>query len=175
MELLFVLLLSVFRVFDVHFFYRNSESSIAMRAHGNGVRGLASPDRGGTQDRKVNGSHHHQNHHNNNHSSKNHHLINDNNNGSASSDSKKGGSSSGSDAIPVVWPPKFVIALTNKEKEEDFLAIKGSKLPQRPKKRAKFIQRTLNVSFLINFLAINPALFRFSFFSFFFCKVELLV
>lgn len=120
---------------------RNSDSSIAMRAHGNGVRGLASPDRGGAQDRKVNG-----NHHINNHSSKNHHHTNDNNNGSASSDSKKGGgSSSGSDAIPVVWPPKFVIALTNKEKEEDFLAIKGSKLPQRPKKRAKFIQRTLNL------------------------------
>lgn len=60
-------------------------------------------------------------------------------------DSKKGGSSSGSDAIPSVWPPKFVIALTNKEKEEDFIAFKGSKLPQRPKKRAKFIQRTLNL------------------------------
>ncbi|KAH0994276.1 hypothetical protein GBA52_018140 [Prunus armeniaca] len=60
-----------------------------------------------------------------------------------------GGSSSGSgDAAlvpPMVWPPKFVIALTNKEKEEDFMAIKGSKLPQRPKKRAKFIQRTLNL------------------------------
>nr|GEZ48548.1 transmembrane protein 185-like [Tanacetum cinerariifolium] len=40
----------------------------------------------------------------------------------------------------MVWPPKFAIGLTNKEKEEDFLAIEGSKLPQRPKKRAKFIQ-----------------------------------
>nr|GLL41825.1 filaggrin-2-like isoform X2 [Ipomoea trifida] len=46
-----------------------------------------------------------------------------------SHESKKGGLSSGSDAIPVVWPPKFVIALTNKEKEDDFMAIKGSKLP----------------------------------------------
>uniref|UniRef100_A0A6V7QSH4 DUF1639 domain-containing protein n=1 Tax=Ananas comosus var. bracteatus TaxID=296719 RepID=A0A6V7QSH4_ANACO len=44
----------------------------------------------------------------------------------------------------AVWP-KFAIALTNKEKEEDFLAFKGSKLPQRPKKRAKIIQRTLNL------------------------------
>ncbi|CAN6588728.1 unnamed protein product [Malus baccata var. baccata] len=64
-------------------------------------------------------------------------------------DSKKGGTSSGSGEAaagpPMVWPPKFVIALTNKEKEEDFMAIKGSKLPQRPKKRAKFIQRTLNL------------------------------
>ncbi|EPS65347.1 hypothetical protein M569_09426, partial [Genlisea aurea] len=55
---------------------------------------------------------------------------------------KKSGSSSGGDA--PAWLPKFVISLTNKEKEEDFMAIKGSKLPQRPKKRAKFIQRTLN-------------------------------
>ncbi|OIV96400.1 hypothetical protein TanjilG_09827 [Lupinus angustifolius] len=76
-------------------------------------------------------------------------LFNDNNKLVASSDtahdSKKGGSPSGSgDGAPPVWPPKFVIALTNKEKEEDFLAIKGSKLPQRPKKRAKLVQRTLN-------------------------------
>jgi hypothetical protein len=75
---------------------------------------------------------------------------------------KGGGSSSGGSGEappppPAVWPPKFVIALTNKEKEEDFFVFKGSKLPQRPKKRAKFIQRTLNVrpfsflSFLFEF------------------------
>lgn len=52
------------------------------------------------------------------------------------------GSSSGSEA--PVWP-KFTIGLTNKEKEADFLVIKGTKLPQRPKKRAKFVQRTLNL------------------------------
>eukprot|EP00249_Psilotum_nudum_P022677 c28606_g1_i5 orf=947-1675(+) len=40
--------------------------------------------------------------------------------------------------------PKFIIALSRKEKEEDFLAIKGSKLPPRPKKRAKHIQRVLH-------------------------------
>ncbi|KAL3498571.1 hypothetical protein ACH5RR_041303 [Cinchona calisaya] len=58
-----------------------------------------------------------------------------------------GGASCGIDGmIEAVWPPpNFVIGLTNKEKEEDFLAIKGSKLPQKPKKRAKFIQRTLNL------------------------------
>lgn len=101
------------------------------------VRGIASPDRGAHDKRGTHNNH-----------------LNDNNNNSKSAassdtahDSKKGGSPSGSgDAAPPVWPPKFVIALTNKEKEEDFLAIKGSKLPQRPKKRAKFIQRTLNVS-----------------------------
>lgn len=65
---------------------------------------------------------------------------------SASEEEKKNGgvgSSSGSEG--AVWP-KFAIALTNKEKEEDFLVFKGSKLPQRPKKRAKLIQRTINVS-----------------------------
>ncbi|KAL0452903.1 UNVERIFIED_CONTAM: hypothetical protein Slati_1268400 [Sesamum latifolium] len=42
----------------------------------------------------------------------------------------------------MVWP-KVCIALSSKEKEEDFMAMKGCKLPQRPKKRAKLIQRTL--------------------------------
>ncbi|WCJ43629.1 hypothetical protein M5689_024358 [Euphorbia peplus] len=41
-----------------------------------------------------------------------------------------------------VWP-KLYISLSSKEKEEDFLAMKGCKLPQRPKKRAKIIQRSL--------------------------------
>lgn len=44
-----------------------------------------------------------------------------------------------------VWP-KLLIALSSKEKEEDFMAMKGCKLPQRPKKRAKLIQKTLLVS-----------------------------
>lgn len=122
--------------------FRNTEGSGAMRGtQTNGsVRGIASPERVGHEKR---GTHTHHNEHNNN----------NNNKSAASSDNaldgkKGGGSSSGSgDATPSVWPPKFVIALTNKEKEEDFMAIKGSKLPQRPKKRAKLIQRTLNVSF----------------------------
>lgn len=42
----------------------------------------------------------------------------------------------------VAWP-KLYVALSSKEKEEDFLAMKGCKLPQRPKKRAKVIQRTI--------------------------------
>ncbi|KAF7830485.1 AAC-rich mRNA [Senna tora] len=113
-----------------------------MRGQSNGgVRGITSPDRGAHDKRGTHA------HHTNNH----HHHHNDNTKSGASSetahDSKKGGSPSGSGdaAAPPVWPPKFVISLTNKEKEEDFLAIKGSKLPQRPKKRAKFIQRTLNL------------------------------
>lgn len=45
------------------------------------------------------------------------------------------------------WP-RIYIALSRKEKEDDFLAMKGTKLPQRPKKRAKNIDRTLQVYFI---------------------------
>ncbi|XP_068653491.1 uncharacterized protein [Aristolochia californica] len=117
-----------------HRVLRNSESSAAMKGPSNGVLG-ASPER---VEVRMNNSN------------------NGNAGGSGSSETahdKKGtGSSSGSEA--TVWP-KFTMALTNKEKEEDFWAIKGSKLPQRPKKRSKFIQRTLNV---LN--KSNPKVFR---------------
>ncbi|KAJ8770130.1 hypothetical protein K2173_011225 [Erythroxylum novogranatense] len=42
----------------------------------------------------------------------------------------------------LFWPRLF-ITLSNKEKEEDFMAMKGCKPPQRPKKRAKMIQKTI--------------------------------
>jgi hypothetical protein len=41
--------------------------------------------------------------------------------------------------------PRFFIALSNKEKEEDFMAMKGCKLPQRPRKRPKLMQKCLLV------------------------------
>ncbi|XP_076907945.1 uncharacterized protein LOC143564604 [Bidens hawaiensis] len=41
-----------------------------------------------------------------------------------------------------VWP-KLYITLSNKEKEEDFMAMKGCKPSHRPKKRPKAIQRSL--------------------------------
>ncbi|XP_006859070.2 uncharacterized protein DDB_G0281497 [Amborella trichopoda] len=44
------------------------------------------------------------------------------------------------------WP-KIYISLSRKEKEDDFLAIKGTKLPQRPKKRAKNVDKTLQYCF----------------------------
>lgn len=52
---------------------------------------------------------------------------------------------SSSSSAKVVWPRLF-IALSSKEKEEDFMAMKGCKPPQRPKKRAKLIQKSLLVS-----------------------------
>lgn len=42
----------------------------------------------------------------------------------------------------TVWP-KLYVTLSSKEKEEDFMAMKGCRPPQRPKKRAKIIQRSL--------------------------------
>ncbi|KAJ4721257.1 DUF1639 family protein [Melia azedarach] len=58
-------------------------------------------------------------------------------NGKVSTDANNG-----EDKKLLVWP-KLYISLSNKEKEEDFLAMKGCKPPQRPKKRAKIIQRSL--------------------------------
>lgn len=43
------------------------------------------------------------------------------------------------------WP-RIYIALSRKEKEEDFLVMKGTKLPHRPRKRAKNIDKGLQVS-----------------------------
>ncbi|ONK79278.1 uncharacterized protein A4U43_C01F4750 [Asparagus officinalis] len=47
---------------------------------------------------------------------------------------------------PFEWP-RIYISLSRKEKEDDFLAMKGTKLPQRPKKRAKNIDKNLQYVF----------------------------
>ncbi|XP_077227723.1 uncharacterized protein LOC143860793 [Tasmannia lanceolata] len=44
------------------------------------------------------------------------------------------------------WP-RIYISLSRKEKEDDFFAMKGTKLPQRPKKRAKNVDKTLQYCF----------------------------
>lgn len=78
----------------------------------------------------------------------------ENKSGGGGGGGRRGGSpSSGSDGAATIWS-KFSLALTNKEKEEDFLAFKGSKLPPRPKKRAKLLQRTINVSSLAPLLRL---------------------
>lgn len=41
------------------------------------------------------------------------------------------------------WP-KFLVSLSRKEKEDDFLAIKGTKLPVRPKKRSKLMDKAIS-------------------------------
>ncbi|XP_018682511.1 uncharacterized protein LOC135585008 isoform X3 [Musa acuminata AAA Group] len=44
------------------------------------------------------------------------------------------------------WP-RIYVSLSRKEKEDDFLAMKGTKLPHRPKKRAKNIEKALQYCF----------------------------
>lgn len=55
---------------------------------------------------------------------------------------EKAGSSSGSEG--AAWP-RIEITLTIQEKEEDFMAFKGTKPSLRPKKRAKPIQKSVNL------------------------------
>ncbi|KAK2354569.1 hypothetical protein QL285_092070 [Trifolium repens] len=64
----------------------------------------------------------------------NNHVDNNNNNGEKVS-------------VEVIQLPKIYISLSRKEKEDDFLAMKGTKIPQRPKKRAKNVDRTLQYCF----------------------------
>ncbi|KMT06198.1 hypothetical protein BVRB_7g162690 [Beta vulgaris subsp. vulgaris] len=54
-------------------------------------------------------------------------------------DAEKGGE--------VVECPRIFISLSRKEKEDDFYAMKGTKLPHRPKKRAKAVDRALQYCF----------------------------
>ncbi|KAL5773789.1 hypothetical protein ACOSQ2_013713 [Xanthoceras sorbifolium] len=49
--------------------------------------------------------------------------------------------------VEVIEWPKIYVSLSRKEKEDDFLAMKGTKLPHRPKKRAKNVDRTLQYCF----------------------------
>ena len=46
----------------------------------------------------------------------------------------------------IEWP-RIYLSLSRKEKEDDFYAMKGTKLPHRPKKRAKAVDRALQVLF----------------------------
>uniref|UniRef100_A0A1J3DHR7 DUF1639 domain-containing protein n=1 Tax=Noccaea caerulescens TaxID=107243 RepID=A0A1J3DHR7_NOCCA len=49
--------------------------------------------------------------------------------------------------VEVIEWPRIYIALSRKEKEEDFLVMKGTKLPHRPRKRAKNIDKSLQFCF----------------------------
>ncbi|KAG5040282.1 hypothetical protein JHK85_012758 [Glycine max] len=45
--------------------------------------------------------------------------------------------------VEVIQWPRIYIALSRKDKEDDFLVMKGTKIPQRPKKRAKNVDKIL--------------------------------
>ncbi|KFK28660.1 hypothetical protein AALP_AA7G029100 [Arabis alpina] len=49
--------------------------------------------------------------------------------------------------VEVIEWPRIYIALSRKEKEEDFLVMKGTKLPHRPRKRPKNIDKALQYGF----------------------------
>lgn len=49
-------------------------------------------------------------------------------------------------APELVELPKFLLTLSRGEKEEDFAKTKGTKLPQRPKKRTKAVEKCIHVS-----------------------------
>ncbi|WVZ99548.1 hypothetical protein U9M48_044826 [Paspalum notatum var. saurae] len=65
--------------------------------------------------------------------------------GSGSQQGGAGASSSSSKPAPKLELPRIYTTLSRKEKEEDFLAMKGTKLPQRPKRRPKNVEKTVNL------------------------------
>jgi len=46
---------------------------------------------------------------------------------------------------PKLEVPRIYTTLSRKEKEDDFMAMKGTKLPQRPKRRPKNVEKTINL------------------------------
>lgn len=68
-------------------------------------------------------------------------------NGSSTMNNNHGDTNEEKVSVEVIEWPKIYIALSRKEKEDDFLAMKGTKIPQRPKKRAKNIDKTLQYCF----------------------------
>ncbi|XP_020227886.1 protein abrupt [Cajanus cajan] len=79
-------------------------------------------------------------------------LTNNSHGDSASVQSEQEGGvptapANGNKTVEVIQWPRIYIALSRKEKEDDFLAMKGTKIPQRPKKRAKNIDRILQCCF----------------------------
>lgn len=69
-----------------------------------------------------------------------------------------GAASSSSKPAPKLELPRIYTTLSRKEKEEDFLAMKGTKLPQRPKRRPKNVEKAVNVraAALLPSLARSP-------------------
>jgi hypothetical protein len=53
--------------------------------------------------------------------------------------------------------PRIYTTLSRKEKEEDFMAMKGTKLPQRPKRRPKIVEKTVSVRLYLS-LNMSPSL-----------------
>jgi hypothetical protein len=66
--------------------------------------------------------------------------------GSGSHQQHAGGAgASAAKPAPKLELPRIYTTLSRKEKEEDFMAMKGTKLPQRPKRRPKNVEKAVNV------------------------------
>jgi len=67
--------------------------------------------------------------------------------GSGSGSGQQAGAAAGASSKPApkLEVPRIYTTLSRKEKEDDFMAMKGTKLPQRPKRRPKNVEKTINV------------------------------
>lgn len=132
-----------------------SRSSIGKRSpsclekNDNKVSGSGSIRKVKSDDSLGNGNHHHHHHHhqvelaeqeNNNGGHHHHHHQGITMARSPVAEAEKG------NGEVVEWP-RIYISLSRKEKEDDFYAMKGTKLPHRPKKRAKAVDRALQYCF----------------------------
>ncbi|KAL1220020.1 hypothetical protein V5N11_028826 [Cardamine amara subsp. amara] len=121
---------------------------VSRSANGGSKRSPPSPDKTETRSngrdhhhQRQNGSDHNHHHHHNQRMSRLEstaqvHLEIETNNGDKTTTQ-----------VEVKEWPRIYIALSRKEKEEDFLAMKGTKLPHRPRKRAKNIDKGLQFCF----------------------------
>nr|ACG45532.1 hypothetical protein [Zea mays] len=65
---------------------------------------------------------------------------------SGSGHQQQAGAAAGASSKPAakLEVPRIYTTLSRNEKEEDFMAMKGTKLPQRPKRRPKIIEKTVS-------------------------------
>lgn len=106
-----------------------------------GVHKRSSPDKA-PHNKPPAVEHHHMDsknahHHHHNHSNHDSPLV-------AAANGAGAGEKLGGERLEL---PRIYISLSRKEKEDDFLVMKGTKLPQRPKKRAKNVDKSLQFVF----------------------------
>lgn len=117
---------------------REKEYHRSVEERSGGAQKRQSPDKAHSKaaavdhmDPKNSNNHHHPYHHHNSDSP----LV------------ANGGGGEKLGAVERFELPRIYISLSRKEKEDDFLAMKGTKLPQRPKKRAKNVDKSLQFVF----------------------------
>lgn len=81
---------------------------------------------------------------------------------SGSGHQQQAGAAAGASSKPAakLEVPRIYTTLSRKEKEEDFMAMKGTKLPQRPKRRPKIIEKTVSVRACASFFFVWSSISR---------------